>query len=242
MAINFIGALNAVQKIYADKTNLMVPVGCGEDTPPTPTEFAITKIIIYETYYDGDVSLQEATANQDATGYDIYVQGANNAFEFHLMADENDPTNLVFNFDYYISFTSNALTNGGGWTATVTKDGESLPDETGTYTFIQLPRPIVSNVVVTQVVPQEPEELAEYTITADCNMDPYPNFVVKIKCECMEWEDEMMYRNDHLESGYGDYDSITHFVNGGTWTAYIFDLENSSQTTQTGTYTYIPLT
>lgn len=51
MAINFIGALNAVQKIYAEKTNLMVPVGCGEDTPPTPPTPPTPSVVESVTFY-----------------------------------------------------------------------------------------------------------------------------------------------------------------------------------------------
>ena len=241
MAINFIGALNAVQKIYADKTNLMVPVGCGEDTPPTPptpTGPIISNVVV--TQQAEDAYLIMADSSMDIReNYVVQIQCEGMSYPVELDGFEDGIHLYAMLFREVIPFV-----DGGTWTTAITNQTtmEYEPEQTGTYTFIEIPKPIVSNVVVTQVVPQDPEELAEYTITADCNMDPYPNFVVKIKCECMELEQEMMYRNDHLESGYGDYDSITHFVNGGTWTAYIFDLENSSQTTQTGTYTYIPLT
>ena len=49
MAINFLAGLNAVQKIYQEKTGLMVPVGVdGENPEPTPTEFTITNVTVYD--------------------------------------------------------------------------------------------------------------------------------------------------------------------------------------------------
>ena len=134
MAINFIGALNAVQKLYADKTNLMVPVGCGEDTPPTPTGPIISNVVV--TQQEEDTYLITADSSMDIReNYVVEIQCEGMSYPVELDGFEDGIHLNAMLFEEVIPFV-----NGGTWTTAITNQTtmEYEPEQTGTYTYTPL--------------------------------------------------------------------------------------------------------
>lgn len=237
MAINFIGALNEVQKIYAEKTGLMVPVGVDGSnpeppTPPTPTEFTVSNVRAVE--YDYDVWTIQADANMDATGYTVYVQAENGAFVYYLKPDEEDPTKLVECIDCEdMTIDPTMLSDGGGYTGWYREEG-AVEDQTiqGTYTVVPMQRgPIeIYNLSFWK-------EDENWKCSAWSNLNPVGYDIIvegsasefNVKLIAGEGDPMELMMDENYENYIGD------ICEGGNWTAH-----TSYGTTvfedQTGTY------
>lgn len=234
MAINFLSGLNAVQKIYAEKTGLLVPVGCGEDippTPPTPTEFTVSNVRVVE--YDYNQWTVEADANMDATGYTVYVQGDNGAFDYYLMPDEEDPTKLVMDDTYENGIDPTMLSDGDNYTGWYREEG-AVEEQTieGTYTVVPMQR---GPIEILSIGFWEEDEEWKCGGEADTNAVGYDIIVTgnssefNVKLIANEEDPSMLDMDENYENYIGD------ICDGGNWTAH-----TSYGTTvfedQTGTY------
>ena len=141
MAINFIGALNAVQKIYADKTNLMVPVGVeGGNPEPTPTEFTITNVTVYDNgggAFSVAATVINPNDNYDEIDLTLYhpnsedkwfsvVLGADNEQYTHYSGNDNDDIE---------GLTPECGTNIASYSGGVYSNGSEHLEVSGRYDF-----------------------------------------------------------------------------------------------------------
>lgn len=153
MAINFIGALNAVQKLYADKTNLMVPVGCGEDTPPTPPTPPTIESVVLQATQDSDtytatafVTFSQAFMNDycsdgfeaEMNFYDANGNAISDLQSFYVYSPYECNTNVADGYSSGFEGTiPQEIYGGGTYDITVTDNVEmsTIYQGSGTWTF-----------------------------------------------------------------------------------------------------------
>ena len=200
--IKFLQKANAFSDVYTKATGMpfvgeMMVAAAGQeseptpdpDPEPTPTEFTVSNVRAVE--YDCGSWTIQADANMDATGYTVYVQGNNGAFEYHLMPDEEDPTKLVENDEYDNNF--NYPTDGGDYTGWYREEGvEAEYFIQGTYTVV----PMQSGCV-------------------DCESEwEERGYSSYWDCECNENDHCVDCENDWESEGFENYEDCDCQVNG----------------------------
>ncbi len=144
--ISFLPKTNAVQDVYAAKTDLMVPVGVdgGSEPTPTTTPFNVVSMTMYNE--GGGAWSMELVSDQSVYGYEMVAEfyvGEDLAITGNFLSDANVTTLVGYDNDD-LSVPDTALSQGGTWRATsLTYDGGEEIENTlqGTWTYVNSSRP-----------------------------------------------------------------------------------------------------
>lgn len=148
--ISFLPKTNAVQDVYAAKTDLMVPVGViGTNVEPTPEPtyypFNIVSMVMYNE--GGGLYSMRLTSDQDIYGYEMqatFKVGDDVAMTASFNSDANVYILRGYDNDD-LAIPVDDLIQGGTWTCTsLTYDGGSEIENNlaGDWTFVDGGQPI----------------------------------------------------------------------------------------------------